>query len=426
VISLDGEKKQLTHPPPGAGDSNPAVSPDGRWLVFRRNTNALFTGALYALALGRGMTAVGEPRRLTLPVLDAAYPAWMPDSNEILFAATLGGGLRRLVVAGENTPERLPFVGEDGMMAVVSRPQPGRPPRLVYVHSVQDWNIWRVETAAPGAAASSSSVSIASTRMDGMPQLSPDGQRVALWSNRSGEDEIWLADLDGAKPVKLTDMGAGGRGYPHWSPDGQTVVLHSALEGQWEVYSISTEGGKPRNLTSHAANDVFPSFSRDGQWIYFNSNRTKEGQIWKIPASGGDAVLVANGPGYMPQESPNGAYLYYVQSVDGPSALWRTPAAGGVPEKVVEGVVLGNFVVLKGGIYYIDRSSGEGGTTYFDLISGETRLQYFDFSTRRSTIVARNLGTVDIPLTASADGRTILYHRLDSAVDDLMLVENFR
>src|SRR6185503_18676088 len=118
-------------------------------------------------------------------------------------------------------------------------------------------------------------VSIASTRMDGMPQLSPDGQRVALWSNRSGENEIWLADLDGANPVKLTQMGAGGRGYPHWSPDGQKVVFHSALEGQWEVYAIPAEGGKPRNLTSHAANDFAPSFSRDGQWIYFNSNRTK-------------------------------------------------------------------------------------------------------------------------------------------------------
>jgi serine/threonine protein kinase/Tol biopolymer transport system component len=425
VISLDGEKKQLTHPPSGAGDSNPAVSPDGRWLVFRRNTSALFTGALYGLALGGGLTAVGEPRRLTLPALDAAYPTWMPDSNEILLAPPMGG-LRRLVVAGENTPERLPFVGEDGTMAVVSRPQPGRPARLVYVHSVQDWNIWRVETAAPGAAASSSAVSISSTRMDGMPQLSPDGQRVAFWSVRSGENEIWLADLDGANPVQLTFMGAGVRGYPHWSPDGQTVVFHSALEGQWEIYAVPAAGGKPRNLTSHPTNDSYPSFSRDGQWIYFNSNRTKEGQIWKIPAIGGDAVLVTNGVGYMPQESPDGAYLYYVQAVDAPSPLWRVPTSGGVPEKVVEGVVLGNFVVLKGGIYYIDRPSGEGGTHYFDLPLGETRLQYFDFATRRSTTVARNLGNVDMPLTATLDGRIILYNRLDSSVDDLLLVENFR
>ena len=62
-----------------------------------------------------------------------------------------------------------------------------------------------------------------------------------------------------------------------------------------------------------------------------------------------------------------------------------------------------------------------------DAPSGETRLQYFDLATRRTTTVARNLGNVFVgPLTASLDGRTIFFCRVDSSVDDLMLVENFR
>ena len=56
----------------------------------------------------------------------------------------------------------------------------------------------------------------------------------------------------------------------------------------------------------------------------------------------------------------------------------------------------------------------------------KTRLQFFDFATGRSTTVARNLGEIRSGLTASPDGRTILYTRLDSSVDDLMLVEDFR
>ncbi len=99
---------------------------------------------------------------------------------------------------------------------------------------------------------------------------------------------------------------------------------------------------------------------------------------------------MTNSVGYAAFESPDGAYLYYyyyyVQTMDTPRPLWRLPTCGGVPVKVLEGVVLTNFVVIEGGIYYIDRPSGE------------TRLQYFDFATRRSMTAARNLGNpVSVP-----------------------------
>ena len=428
VISLEtGEKRQLTDPqPPASGDTNPAVSPDGSWLVFRRQLGGLFNGELYRLLLGRGLAAAGEPQRLTPAELDARSPTWMPDGKEILFSVR--GGLRRLVVPGESTPARLPFIGEDGLMPVVSRPQPRRPPRLVYVRSFEDDNIWRVETSAPGALASSPPVvsSISSTRGDWFPQFSPDGRRVLFASDRSGESGVWVADPDGSNAVQLASMGASATGYTRWSPDGERIVFHSTREGQAEVFVIPAAGGKPQNLTSHPASDGFPSFSRDGQWIYFTSNRTGERRIWKIPASGGDAVQVTNSAGYAALESPDGAYLYYVETLDKPSPLWHLPASGGVPVKVLEGVFFGNYVVLKGGIYYIDKPSGQGGVYYLDKPTGETRLQYFDFATRRSTTVARNLGNVDAFLTASPDGRTLLYSRKDSSVDDLMLVENFR
>jgi hypothetical protein len=106
--------------------------------------------------------------------------------------------------------------------------------------------------------------------------------------------------------------------------------------------------------------------------------------------------------------------------------LWRLPTSGGVAVKLFDNVVLGAFAVLDGGIYYIDRPSGEGGNLLIDRPSGETRLQYFAFATRRSTTVARNLGNVYLGLTASRDGRTIFYSRIDSSADDLMLVENFQ
>ena len=87
-----------------------------------------------------------------------------------------------------------------------------------------------------------------------------------------------------------------------------------------------------------APRDVFPSFSRDGKWIYFSSTRTGTPSLWKIPASGGDAVQVSPTPGLLALESIDGAHLYYVESMttDAPGPLWRLPLHGGAPVKLVE------------------------------------------------------------------------------------------
>ena len=57
---------------------------------------------------------------------------------------------------------------------------------------------------------------------------------------------------------------------------------------------------------------------------------------------------------------------------------------------------------------------------------GDTRLQYFDFVTARSNTIAHGLGPVGLGLSAAPDGRTIFYTRIDSSVDELMVVDGFR
>jgi hypothetical protein len=102
------------------------------------------------------------------------------------------------------------------------------------------------------------------------------------------------------------------------------------------------------------------------------------------------------------------------------------PVGGGPASRVLDGVVLANFALLSSGIYYIDRPPGERGVHYVDLQRGPARLRYLDLATGKHTIVAENLGIVDLPLTVSPDGRTILIARMDASVTDLMLVQNFR
>ncbi len=298
-------------------------------------------------------------------------------------------------------------------MPAISRPQPGKPARLVYVRSFDDSNFWRIETSAPGAPASSAPVlAISSTKAEYHPEFSPDGRRVAFASTRSGDAEIWVSDPDGSNAVQLTSMGALETQCPHWSPDGQSIAFSSNPEGEFDIYVVPAAGGKPRRLTSHPAIDIATSFSRDGKWIYFSSMRSGDYRVWKMPVDGGDAIQVTPNQGTQAFEAPDGSLYYLAASIVSP--VWRLPPSGGEPNKVLDGVVWFNFVLVGNGAYYIDRHEGE------------TRLQYLNFATGQSTTVARNLGEVGAWLTASPDGKTILFTRVDSSTDDLMLVENFR
>jgi dipeptidyl aminopeptidase/acylaminoacyl peptidase len=247
-------------------------------------------------------------------------------------------------------------------------------------------------------------------------RFSPDGRRVAFASMRSGDTEIWLSDPDGSNTFKLTSMGAQETMCPSWSPDGQQIAFSSNPEGEFDIYVVSTTGGKPRRLTTHPAIDICSSFSRDGKWLYFSSMRSGDYRVWKMPAVGGDAIQVTPNQGGVGGggaiESQDGSVYY--NTVSTLASVWRLPGLGGEPVKAFDGVVWFNYHLLENGAYYIDR------------LGSETRLQYLNFSTGKSSTVAGNLGEVTAGLTATPDGKTILFTRLDSSADDLMLVENFR
>jgi hypothetical protein len=100
--------------------------------------------------------------------------------------------------------------------------------------------------------------------------------------------------------------------------------------------------------------------------------------------------------------------------MQGPGVLWRLSVKSGEPVKLTDGVLSTAFDVVDSGIYYLEQ------------VGGETNLRYFDFATHHSIVAAGNLGVAGLGLSASRDGRTILFSRVDSSVDDLMLVENFR
>jgi dipeptidyl aminopeptidase/acylaminoacyl peptidase len=165
-------------------------------------------------------------------------------------------------------------------------------------------------------------------------------------------------------------------------------------------------------LTSHPANDVLPTWSHDGNWIYFTSNRSGTEQIWRIPVQGGLAVQMTKSGGRRALESPDGRFVYYSPRREtGP--IWRIPTQGGKEQQVPDSPRpwWRGWHVTARGIYFVELAS----------------IKFFAFDTRRSESILRAPKLPEAPaLTVSPDGRWLLYDQIDNQIGGLMLVENFR
>ncbi|MCP5115829.1 MAG: DUF5050 domain-containing protein, partial [bacterium] len=147
------------------------------------------------------------------------------------------------------------------------------------------------------------------------------------------------------------------------------MAFDIAAAGQRDIHVISADGGAPRRITTHPATDAMPSWSRDGEWIYFASNRTGEVQVWKAPANGGELVQVTTQGGTAAFESPDGEFLYYAKT-RGETSLWRIPVAGGPATQILDGAFHTAFTVGARGIYFPSRASNA--IEFFSFTSGET------------------------------------------------------
>ena len=161
------------------------------------------------------------------------------------------------------------------------------------------------------------------------------------------------------------------------------------------------------------------SWSRDGRWLYFVSNRTKEWQIWKMPASGGEAIQVTKRGGYVAFESADGKFVYFSRDI-WQSSIWRVPVEGGEEEKVQDSVLGQAFAVARNGIYFASPN-----------LDGSSTIQFHSFATGKvttlATIRSSDVATPSVGwgLSVSPDERSLLYTQYSQASSSLMLVENF-
>jgi Tol biopolymer transport system component/DNA-binding winged helix-turn-helix (wHTH) protein len=406
------EKRRLTSPPAGLeGDDNPVFSPDGRSLAFTRSLGIGSKDIYVAPVAG------GGPKRLTSDDANINGLAWTPDGREIVFSSRRGGSIQylwRVAVAG-GAPERLDVFAQELLHPVVSR----QGNRLAWTQGTHDPNIWQVEIASDTRQAAAPVKLIASSLYDGAPQYSPDGQKIAFGSSRTGSAEIWVSDRNGANLIQVTNLGEIS-GTPRWSSDGRQIAFDSLQEGNRDIYVVSANGGRPRRLTTEPGEDMCPSWSLDGRWIYFCSSRGGSLQIWKASVEGGQAMQVTRQGGFEGFESPGGKYFYYAKGRR-VAGIWRIPVEGGEETLVLDHHRAGYWrcwAVTEQGIYFATAET-----------PSRPQIEFFSFATGKVTHVAtieKQIQAGTWGLAVSPDSRWILYTQLDQRGSDIMLMENFR
>jgi Tol biopolymer transport system component len=247
---------------------------------------------------------------------------------------------------------------------------------------------------------------------------------------RSGVPELWIADQDGRNALQIASFNGRLGGTPAWSPDGQSIAFDMRNEdGRGDVYVVPARGGAPVKLTDNPADDLVPTWSRDGKWIYFNSTRSGVNQIWKMAARGGAAVQVTQHGGTYAKESIDGKYLYYGKTSP-VTGLWRVPVAGGEEVEVFPRLAsYGNFAVAADGIYFEERLPGNplGHTPDFTPFTRlNAAIAFLSFATGKVNRVLTLDRHAGHGFDVSPDQRTLLFAQMDDFTEDLMLVENFR
>jgi Tol biopolymer transport system component len=284
-ISLEnGESRRLTSPPYGWwGDSSPSFSPDGRQLAFER-LKTLTVSDIFAVAIGKDGNPGGGARRLTATEHGAMNPVWTNDGREILFVAAEGAEprIQRISASGLGPPSD---VVPDAVLPVFSLAGSN----LVFSRGSFDTNIWRIDLGSLSSRAGGGSSFIASTLNDSWADYCPRGENVVYLSDRSGAPELWISDSGGANSRQLTSLGGPRLTAPRWAPDGEHIAFAAWQDGSADIYLMHGAGGAPAPLTADPAEDLWPSWSHDGRWIYFASNRSGEWQVWKTPAARGVA-----------------------------------------------------------------------------------------------------------------------------------------
>jgi eukaryotic-like serine/threonine-protein kinase len=155
---------------------------------------------------------------------------------------------------------------------------------------------------------------------DGTPIWSPKGDRIVFYSNRSGTYRLYekSASDPAAIETRLLSRPAlkGASETPmDWSIDGR-FVLYQYREGEGkpiDIWVLPMDGSqKPYPFLKTPFNETWAQFSPDGRWIAYQSDESREQNIYIRPFEGIGVYKITDEGGLQPRWSADGKELYYL------------------------------------------------------------------------------------------------------------------
>ena len=148
------------------------------------------------------------------------------------------------------------------------------------------------------------------------PAWSPDSRRLAYVSFEGSKSSVFVQTLRTGNRQRVSSK-PGINGAPAFSPDGRKLVLTlGGIDGNLDIHILDISTKKTKRLTTHRAIDTEGSWSPDGRFIYFTSDRSGGPQIYRVAVDGGTPQRITFEGSYnaRPRLSPDGTRLAMVHN----------------------------------------------------------------------------------------------------------------